>query len=188
MVPTDQQPDILSQPEPFQQALLFIEALASWQVQWDIRAEFRKTPDGGTIYKLHVRTPRKRGEEPTREREARMLCQGLINLRVYGDVRWIEHAVDPQSGEVLIDTFIVPSQWRTLDNMPAADPAAGRSEYTVVITPSGCRCNCPYAENTPTAPEPTPWGDQPSGSTAACPHSEVVEFIRKHQLCARPRE
>ncbi len=172
--------EYMADPGPFQQGLTFFQVQALTH-DWDLVNEFKRQGEL-TAFKIKVRTSDK--NEPTAVRSSRMLVQGLLNLHDWRDVRWVQHAVDPVSGEVLIDEFRMPTQWqRVLGNNYATEIETG---YDVVITPSGTRCNCPYAEHAPAPVIETPWGTEPSGGTAPCPHSALAEFIRKHELVPKP--
>jgi len=173
--------------DPYHLGLSLYATFALHQ-DWDIRTQFRK---GGelTLYKLRVLHGPQAESLPLRK--ARLLVQGLINLEEWSQVLWTEHTVDPESGEVLIDEWMIPTQWRSLQNPAHYLNLSGSGElgyYTVISTPSGCRCNCDYALNAPKPTEDTPWGPQEIGSTAPCAHSELVIFMRTYGLATYLRE
>lgn len=165
-------------PSPFNQALALFGSLGTAH-DWEMKAEFKKVSKYA-LYKFKV-LPSEKDEAPAL-RANRMLIQGMLNLSHWRDVAWVQHAVDPESGEVLIDEFRMPTQWRDLAHpdeyvkiMDVLEPYP----YHVVFTPSGVRCDCPYAEHAE--------ADE-SGSTRACPHSELAAFIRRYGLIPPPSE
>lgn len=114
--------------------------------------------------------------------------QGLANLGSWERIMWTEQMHDPETGEWLMDTFLVPTQWHPDPDSPSSEELAKaisqeRREvlrpffrnYEVVFTPSGVRCNCEWA-HLHADPQTGSCEDRP------CAHIEIARVARAFGL------